>query len=151
MRNQAPMFRTPSARTKVCCSLVATLVVACSSGPVVLDPFSRPYDPANQMPQGALPDCKRADFDAAPVLVFGTKPVFPISQDLSLNTGNVELHFDVSVEGRLVNAKANSDASPFFASHAVVATRDWVFTPAKKNGQAVATSCSLKIHYVRPK
>ena len=132
--------------------LVVSALAGCSSTPVKLDPYGRPYRTKNLMePQSMRGWCRKADFDTPPALVSGTRPLYPIGQRYKENEGTVVIRFDVSAEGRVVVATGvpnEPEATKWFTSHAIVAMRDWVVTPATKNGAPVSTQCRLCVNYV---
>jgi TonB family protein len=132
--------------------LILTLALATSScAEAPLDPYGRPFNPANQMPAGKKLACDKNDADEPARLLSGTLPMYPILQNQARNTGKAHLRFVVDADGRLKDVSATSDASPYFASHAVVATQDWKLSPAKKDGKPVATTCEMVINYTIPK
>lgn len=98
------------------------------------------------------------DFDQAPGLLAGKSPVFPVGmlnpeviedrkiRHLPLEWW-VDTTFSVDADGRASDVHATPTSPQTFSDHMVVAVKSWRFTPASKDGVAVASRCSTRFGY----
>jgi hypothetical protein len=131
-----------------CLVLVSTLVavVGCATPVVPLDPFDRPYGSENALPSMDLVRCTPKNVDTPARLLSGTRPLYPLGENLSGRSGKADLEFEVASSGsvRVVNRKAQNN---WFAIHAEIAMRDWKVQPAQRAGQAVPVVCKLSFNF----
>jgi hypothetical protein len=122
-------------------------LVGCAA--VQLDPFGRPYDPANLMPPGPLKSCKAEQpMDTPPRLDFGSRPIYPVHADLLGRDGSARVGFRVLEGGSVVVDSYTSEQSQWFANHAAIAMRDWKVSPAVSKGKPVAVRCNIAFAFI---
>jgi hypothetical protein len=108
--------------------------------------------PDTHLPAGYAIDCE-GTFDTAPRLVSGKSPVFPASvynpdfiedrkiRHLPLHW-QVDTRFEVLPDGRTARIRSGATQPAFFATHTNAAIQAWRFSPALRDGTAVAASCT---------
>jgi protein TonB len=76
-----------------------------------------------------------------PILTTGVGPVYPEIARVRQIEGFVTVAYDLTVEGKVVNARV-IDAQPaqVFDSAALEAVRKWQFLPMRRDGRAIAVS-----------
>lgn len=134
----------------VAVAVLAILVAACAS-------------PGHLRPNRSLGvedldlECE-GNFDAAPVLVSGKTPVFPIGMlnpDVIENRKirhlpmewSVTTTFLIGADGRTGDVRTTPTSPPSFSEHTTIAVKSWRFTPATKDGGPVAVHCSNRFGY----
>lgn len=80
----------------------------------------------------------RTTCDTPPRLISGRAPIYPISKLLKGRGGEAVISFTIDVDGTTKDFVVISTTYEYFASHAIVAVKDWRFEPAKKDGHPVA-------------
>ena len=79
--------------------------------------------------------------DLAPIPLLRERPVYPNIDQRMREPASVQIKFDLSNEGQVVNAKVlGVDGSHYFAESALNAVKQWRYAPKFENGEAVATS-----------
>ena len=126
--------------------LVASLF-GCSATTPTLDPFNRPYSPENMLEPIEIKGCSPRPVDKVPRLLFGTRPLYPMGEELAGRSGGAMLRFEVSEVGEVKPISADAE-NKWFASHALIAMRDWKFSPAESDGKPVPVVCRLKLDYL---
>jgi hypothetical protein len=121
-------------------ALLSALLSACSMDRLPLDPFGRPYDPANAMAPVVVRSCLRGSFDVPPELLSGTRPRFPVGELLLAKSGKAMVDYEVLTDGSARFLRGTAE-NAWFTTHAAIALRDWRFRPAQKDGVPVATVC----------
>lgn len=87
------------------------------------------------------------DYDRPPRLLSGKAPVYPIREGLAQRTGSVTLSFTIGEDGRTRDIAVTGGSGEPFASHAILAVRDWVYAPAMKDGKPVAVTVEQTIGF----
>lgn len=95
-----------------------------------------------------LKGCSPRPINKFPRLLFGTRPLYPVGENLVGRTGSAILRFEVSAEGVVKPIGAEAE-NKWFADHAVIAMRDWKASPAERNGTPVPVVCRLLFDYLR--
>jgi TonB family protein len=113
-----------------------------------LDPFGRPYNGEDAVPPQPL-ECDSAQVDTQPELVRGNRPLYPADEDRHHATSEVTIRFEIDAAGQVRLISVENAKSKYFASHAVIAMRDWKIVPARKDGVAVPVQCSIMFDYGR--
>lgn len=133
-------------RTHIVCIALVPLTIAAltACADVQFDPFGRPYDPKNAMAPRKF-KCEPVA-DTSPELVSGTRPMYPVKQALKGRIADVSVQFRSNVDGT-VTPQLPDDGPSSFSKHAALAMSDWVVTPARKNGIAVSSVCTMKFQY----
>ena len=120
---------------------------ACGSTPPRLDPYGRPHDEANSMKPIKLLACSPTGLDRQPRLLRGTRPLFPIGEDMAGRTGSAYVVFHVDVGGKVLLADRTAE-NRWFGSHAELALRDWQMEPAIKDGRPIRATCRLQFDFM---
>ncbi|HEV2806789.1 MAG TPA: energy transducer TonB [Chthoniobacterales bacterium] len=144
--------RIPRLRDRISHSGVSrALAIACAlfllrpTGAPGRDPIIRPGAP---YPNSALHwPAKTAQYDVPPKLVRGDAPIYPITQVFAGKTGSAVVAFTVGTDGTTHDVRVVSTTYPYFASHTILALRNWRFEPARKNGKPVAVSIKLTMPF----
>jgi len=89
-----------------------------------------------------LPD--RRKWDTKPVLLKGKSPVYPIGRLLSGKEGCSTISFSIGIDGKTRDFKIVNTDDEWFANHSIIAVRDWIYDPAKKDGAPVESRLSHK-------
>jgi protein TonB len=76
-------------------------------------------------------------------------PVYPLVAKQSRLTGVVVVVGTVNKNGRIGNLQQVS-GSPIFREAAFAALKQWVFKPARLNGQAIEQSTTIRLHFGVP-
>jgi hypothetical protein len=121
-------------------ALFSALLSACSTERLPLDPFGRPYDPANAMAPEVVRSCLRGSFDVPPELLSGTRPYYPVGELLLAKAGKAMVDYEVLTDGSARFLRGTAE-NAWFTTHAAIALRDWRFRPAQKDGVPVPTVC----------
>jgi len=108
-------------------------------------PAARPAPAAGQ----AAPRRIAVGGNVQPVrLVRHTRPVYPEELKQAGITGVVMIRAIVGKDGQLLNPRVvNTDVDPGLAKAALDAVSEWLYEPARLNGQAVETVTSIAIRY----
>jgi TonB family protein len=112
---------------------------ALAAGPVL-----RPGEP---YPNSALHWPASAAYDVPPKLVRGNAPLYPITQAWSGKPGLAIVAFTVGPDGATRDIQVVRATYPYFASHTVLAVRDWKFDPARKKGRPVPVRIRLTMPF----
>jgi protein TonB len=78
------------------------------------------------------------DYDEAPRAVRQTKPQYPQEAFVKKIEGIVEVEFVIDAQGQVQSARVVKSI-PMLDAAAIACIKQWIFTPAKKGGRAVAT------------
>ncbi|MFV2091015.1 MAG: TonB family protein [Pseudomonadales bacterium] len=71
-------------------------------------------------------------------LVSGSGPVYPKTANTAGVEGMVVVRYDVSVDGRVINARVDSsEPSGVFEAAALAAVRSWRYNPAIRDGEPI--------------
>ena len=92
-----------------------------------------------------------AEYDTPPRLVKGKRPVYPIRRALSGQGGSAEICFVVGVDGKARDFEVLRTDHDAFSDHAIIAVREWIFAPATKDGQPVATRVTQVFTFDAPR
>ena len=103
--------------------------------------------PRRQVPPQAAPR-QEQDTYTPPALLSTSAPAYPSALRSSRRTGLVQLRIHINTEGKPTSVEIISSSHPAFAetarSHIL---SHWKFTPARRNGKAVAATAIQKIHF----
>lgn len=119
---------------------------------VVIQPISNPLDNAvgiPMLPKVPIIDHYRTDdpmdgilqwdqLDEAPRLVRAAPPPYPPAWERHAITGVVVVLMTVDSQGRVVDAKVESETEPGAAAVVTDTVRRWQFTPGTRNGRPVS-------------
>jgi TonB family protein len=81
-----------------------------------------------------------------PVLISRKNPVYPALAEEQFISGRVEVHFCISPEGRVYDAKS-VQGSPILARAALEAVEAWRYEPARLNGTPVDSQASTNFDF----
>jgi TonB family protein len=95
----------------------------------------RPGSPINTADSVAFPS---AEYDAPPRLLSGNAPTYPISRLLKGVGGQATIAFTILEDGTTADFVVISTDYEYYASHAVLAVKEWRYKPAIKDGHPVA-------------
>jgi periplasmic protein TonB len=87
------------------------------------------------------------DYDRPPRLLRPTKPRYPHDAFVKKIQGVVVVEFVIDAEGRVLRPRVVISV-PLLDEAALVAVRDWLFSPAIKNGRPVATVARAPVSFV---
>ena len=85
------------------------------------------------------------DVDNQPMILNHVFPIYPLAFNRAGIAGNALLEFILEENGRVSEVQTRSASDIAFAEAAKAAVSNWVFTPAKKNGQVV--KCRMQIPF----
>jgi protein TonB len=107
------------------------------------DPFGLPIalpppPPARTVPVGGQV--------TPPLKIVDVKPVYPAIARQAHVAGTVLIDASIDEEGRVVSARV-SRSVPLLDQAALTAVRQWVFTPARLNGQPVGVSITVTVEF----
>ncbi len=108
---------------------------------------------AAQPPPAAAPPAPAppAPTVTPPTVVHHVDAVYPASALASLEHADVVLTLTVDVDGHVSKVDvAQSSGAPDLDEAAVVAARQWTFTPAMRDGKPVASRIKLPFHFAPP-
>src|SRR5262249_47576290 len=88
---------------------------------------------------------QRTKLEAA-TLTSRKDPVYPASAKENLISGSVEVHFRISPQGKVYDAKSVKGA-PILAQAAIEAVREWRYEPARLNGIAIDSHASTNFTF----
>jgi TonB family protein len=80
------------------------------------------------------------------VLILRRNPVYPAIAERQFISGHVEVHFCISPEGRVYDAKSVK-GSPILARAAIEAVEAWRYEPARRNGTPVDSQASTNFDF----
>jgi TonB family protein len=99
--------------------------------------------PVSQPPNPRL--LTQSDFEPV-TAIKKVPPVYPTVAKEHKLIGSVVLQGIVNKSGKITNLQQIS-GSPLFRDAAFAAVRQWVFKPAKLNGQAIDQSTTIHLHF----
>lgn len=113
--------------------------------PLVLAGCTTSGNPASgrsntSMAPNAIVGPENDQWDTPPRLVRGKRPIYPISQNLSRQAGTSLISYVIGTDGRPRDFVVESTTNEKFANHAIIALRDWLYEPARKDGEPVEAS-----------
>ena len=85
----------------------------------------------------------QGSYDTPPVFVRGYAPYFPEAEAKTGHLGYALAEFTVTTEGSVRHIRIIKASNENFGEEAGYTVRDWRFSPAKKNGQAVPVRARL--------
>lgn len=88
--------------------------------------------------------------DQRPTIQQQARPVYPAALREAHVTGEAKIQFVVDTSGATTQLECLSTTAPEFAESALAAVQQWRFTPAQKNGQAVACRMIVPISFSLP-
>jgi TonB family protein len=91
---------------------------------------ARPRPAAASGEVNALPQRTRIE---PATLISSRDPVYPVTAQQSQISGSVEVHFRISPQGKVYDAKSVK-GSPILAQAAIEAVREWCYQAARLNG-----------------
>ena len=83
--------------------------------------------------------------DVVPQVQHQVPPKYPLAMRFDGVPGEVNVGFILGPDGKVADAAVLSTTDPAFSDVAVMAVRQWQFTPGRKAGQAVNTRMSVPI------
>lgn len=88
---------------------------------------------------------------ATPIAAMSPRPDYPADARRRNEAGRVLLRVDVGADGAPTNiAFVDRSGSQSLDRAAMAAVRDWRFTPARRNGQPVASQVTVPVDFVLP-
>ena len=76
-------------------------------------------------------------WDTPPKLKSGRAPIYPASALLKGTPGTAVVSHCIEVDGTTSDAKVAESSGPHFGDHSLIAVKEWIYEPARKDGQAV--------------
>lgn len=122
------------------------ILAACATAEGTLNPFGKPYTDENTMPKNMRMPCKTGENTSLPILLFGSRPLYPVGESLGGREGPTVLTLKVTEEGK-AKLESVQGATKAFENHVAVALTDWKFTPAMKAGKPVEVDCRLEFNF----
>jgi TonB family protein len=107
--------------------------------PVTTPPSAPPFDAGVGTPSVGP--------DAAPQVIFQSRPSYPFELRRASVTGEVLIDFHVKTDGTVANAVALRATDVRLAESALKAVRAWIFRPGRANGRLVITHMQVPIVY----
>jgi len=95
---------------------------------------------------GCTGDGPILDYDEAPRVVRQTKPQYPQEAFVKKIEGVVTVEFVIDAQGQVGNVRILKSI-PMLDSAAIACIKQWMFTPAKKGGRAVATIAQAPVAF----
>jgi protein TonB len=86
-------------------------------------------------------------YDRPPILLSGRTPIYPITRLQRGQSGDALIAFTIDEHGIPRDFRVIRSDYPYYASHAIVAMREWRFQPALKNGKPVAVRARIPFKY----
>lgn len=129
------------ARTVLSCAAAAGVLLLAGCAGVELDPFGRPYSGDDNYPAGSEV-CHDPDVEVQPYFLRGNHPAMPIENAFVARNAEATVTFRVESTGAIRVLKVDS-VDKAYASHALIAVRDWKMKPAMRGGAAVAVECQF--------
>jgi len=105
---------------------------------------TRPHEPVALVGKSAPAS---SQYDVPPKLLSGRTPIYPITRLERHQQGDALIEFTVDPKGIPRDFKVIKTDYPYYASHAIIAVRDWRYQPATKNGKPVAARLRVPFHY----
>jgi TonB family protein len=102
--------------------------------------------PVSQPPNPGL--VRQSDFEPVTALT-KVLPVYPLVAKQYKLSGNVVVQGTVNKNGRISDLQLIS-GSPLFRDAAFAALKQWVFKPARLNGQAIEQPATIRLYFVPP-
>jgi outer membrane biosynthesis protein TonB len=138
----------PSAmmRTQILIGL-ATCLCGCVAVVGPSDPYGLPFNPENVLPRIDLRACTPKDVENQPILLSGTRPLYPLGENLTGRPGSANIEFSVLASGQ-VRVLSAVGSGPYFRDHAEIAMRDWKVVPAKRQGSPIDSVCKIEFKYI---
>lgn len=96
---------------------------------------TRHFEPISRAPRAAGSVQQRSTIEPA-TLILGRTPIYPAIAKESLTSESVEVHFRISPQGKVYNAKSVK-GSPILAQAAIEAVEVWCYEPARLNGAPI--------------
>jgi protein TonB len=95
---------------------------------------------------GGTGDGPVLDFDQPPRLIKITRPEYPHDAFVKKIEGTVELEILIDINGRVVQARVVRSV-PMLDAAAIATVRQWLFSPAIKNGRPVSTIARTPVNF----
>lgn len=105
------------------------------------------YMPSNRPIAAAGLKIESGNLDSRPKFVEGQSPIYPISKALDREGGEAVVEFIIGNDGKTKAIKVLSCTEKTFGVNARFAVRDWVFAPARKNGQPVEAKAHIAFRF----
>ena len=121
--------------------LLLSFLAACQTSP---DKITRPGEPVALVGKSIG---RSSQYDIPPKLLSGRAPIYPIKQLQAGNSGSALIEFTIDEQGIPRDFRIVKTDYRYFATHAIVAMREWRFQPAIKNGKAVAVRARMPFSY----
>jgi TonB family protein len=127
--------------------LAAVLFVGMASTTATqADPSLPSPSPTSDAARPAVVPDGHSDYDTPPIPVRITQPRYPAEPFHQGISGTVEIEILIDTQGRVSKAKVVKSI-PELDAAALDCVRNWVFRPAMKGGQPVATVASAPITF----
>ena len=88
-----------------------------------------------------------ADVDKKPAAIFQAEPVYPYSMQQSKTKGSVTVECVLTAEGKAIRVRAVRSSHREFEAPAIEAVQRSTFSPARKNGKAVAVKIRVPVTF----
>lgn len=75
-------------------------------------------------------------------------PFYPLPLRMEGIEGRIDLRLSIGADGRVSNVEVAGATAPQFREYAVEAAKDWVFIPAKINGNPVAVRVTFPVPFI---
>ena len=103
-----------------------------------------PHEPVALVGKSLPPSSK---YDVPPKLLSGRTPIYPITQLREHRSGKALIEFTIDQQGIPRDFSILKTDYRYFATHAIIAVREWRFQPAMKNGRPVAARIRIPFYY----
>jgi TonB family protein len=125
-------------------SLLFMLALIACHVAVAQDKGTHPHEPVAIIGQSAS---SSSQYDVPPKLLSGRTPIYPITRLMRHQGGDAIIDFTVDEHGIPKDFRVVKADYPYFATHAIIAMRDWRYQPAIKNGKPVSARLRIPFHY----
>ena len=88
------------------------------------------------------------EYDSPARLISGNAPVYPISRRMKGTGGQATIAFTILEDGTTADFVVISTDYAYYASHTVLAIKEWRYTPAVKGGRPVSTRVVQTFQFV---
>ena len=89
-------------------------------------------------------------YDTPPKLISGKSPIYPIGKALSGLSGSAHITYTIGADGKPSDFNVERTDNESYSNHAIIAVRQWKYSPALKSGQPVAVRVQQTFEFNSP-
>lgn len=132
-------------------ALALALLLSSTAAKAQLDVFERPLVKENMIPAGSKVCATKDELDVRPVLLQGVRPLYPIGNNLSSQSGGALIRYQVGEDGKTTVTATETTGDKYvkkwFGNHAALAVGSWTFTPGLRAGAPVPVNCTVEFSF----